>query len=362
MVNEKTRDSNFELLRIFSIITIIISHITMHVLYKQFSPDYIYGPGEMFNNIYFYRRLILIDFFFNVGKVGNVLFILITGYFLCGNKSININKTIKKLLSHMLFATLVLIWASIIIQYFKSDFTHLPSLFLFNDEWWFIGYYFIIILVGNYFINKRIDKIDKNKYISILLILFVIISISYCRETLEGITPSLSKITMGIFFYLLGGFIKKYNPLKNISSLKLVLSELIIMVIAAVSYRNTCLSRMNEALINNSSEFYQKFIHYEEYSLIIVISAIILFELFKRMKIKSKIINFIGESTFMIYLLHDNPYIRSMIGKINLINDLHDDILKFMFFYIALIVIIFIITEIIYLVYKRIMDYLKMIV
>ena len=358
MVKGKMRDSNFELLRIFAMVLIIVHHITVHVVYKQLQPGYIYGPGEMFNNIAYYKKLTLLDFGFQAGKIGNALFILITGYFICGKNNVNLDKTIKKLFSQVLFVTLALIWFSIILQCFKKV-TPLPTLFYFNDEWWFIGYYFIVVLLGKLFINKYINKIDRNKYRSILLILLAIISFSFSRSFVDGLSSSLSIITTGIFLYLLGGYIKLYDSLKNISSIKLVASQLIIIIISVLSYRNMSLSNMNATLISNSNEYYQSFTYYSEWSLIVLISAIIIFELFKRLKIKSKIINLISETTFMIYLFHDNPFSRSIMNKINFINDLYGNMFKFILLYLIIIIVLFIGIYILYLVYQRIMSYIK---
>lgn len=147
---------------------------------------------------------------FQLGKIGNGLFLLISGYFLCCKNDFNINKTIKKIILQVLFVTLALIWFSIIIQYFNI-LTPLPSLFYFNEYWWFIGYFLIVIIIGKY-LNPIINKLDKYKYKydSILLIMFASVSFSFFRLFTDGIFDSLSTIITGVFLFLLGGYIKSY--------------------------------------------------------------------------------------------------------------------------------------------------------
>ena len=64
----------------------------------------------------------------------------------------------------------------------------------------------------------------------------------------------------------------------------------------------------------------------------IIAVAVSLFEIFKRISIpNSKIINFLGMGTFMVYLIHDNIFVHSLWGLKNWVLDLYDAPLLFLF-------------------------------
>ena len=65
---------------------------------------------------------------------------------------------------------------------------------------------------------------------------------------------------------------------------------------------------------NSGNLFIQYIPGYLNNQIIPIALAIAIFEIFRRIQISSNwIINFIGSSTFMIYLIHDNDWIRRAI-------------------------------------------------
>ena len=335
------RQSNFELLRIIAIIMIIIHHIFVHAIKYQLEGPLIYGCGEYFNNFYFYKKLILADYAYSFGKIAVDLFILISGYFLCSSKKIDLLKISKKLIGQLLFITIGIVIASYIhITFINHSFIGSQSVLIFNTEYWFIGYYFLIVLLGKLFINKYINKLDKNKYTILLVILFSIISFSFTAGTLSGIFESSKVILTGIFLYLLGGYLKKYNPFKNIKSFVFILLIILTFVMMAISYKNRTMSDINSSLGNEC--YYQKIEYYSENLLPCLVLSISLFELFSRLKMKSnKIINYIASSTLIVYILHDNEYIRMFFRKIDWIKPYHDNIFKFILLIVLTVVAVF---------------------
>ena len=81
---------SFELLRIIAIVLIIAHHLFVHVVRDQLLDSSMYGCGEMFNNFRFYIKLVLLEYGAAIGKIGVCLFILISGYFMCEKKEIDI--------------------------------------------------------------------------------------------------------------------------------------------------------------------------------------------------------------------------------------------------------------------------------
>lgn len=115
MEKGKTRNSNIELLRSVAMLMIISFHIVCHCVNVQLtdrSSMERLGNG-LFNYPVFYKKLMLLDMMDTFGIVGNVIFILISGYFMVQKgKNIDIVKISKKLLYQLGFASIVLTIAS----------------------------------------------------------------------------------------------------------------------------------------------------------------------------------------------------------------------------------------------------------
>lgn len=110
-----SRDSNIELLRIIAMVLIILSHIVIHCIGVQLTDttSIIRLDNGLFNNPVFYKKLLILVSFTPVGIVGNVIFVIISGYFMV-NREINIGKTAKKLLIQLGYSVIILIIISMI--------------------------------------------------------------------------------------------------------------------------------------------------------------------------------------------------------------------------------------------------------
>ena len=115
MEKVKTRDSNIELLRSVAMLMIISFHIVYHCVNVQLTDK---GSMErlgngLFNQPLFYKKLVFLDMSDTFGIIGNVIFILVSGYFMVQKgKNIDIVKISKKLLCQLGFASVILTIAS----------------------------------------------------------------------------------------------------------------------------------------------------------------------------------------------------------------------------------------------------------
>ena len=317
-MSESKRSSNFELLRIIAMILIMISHIFKHSINVQIYEQF-YSPGEFFDNFEFYDRLVLTYFARTFGPTGCIIFILISGYFLINKEHIDVVKQIKKLLTQLLFAALVLLLMSMV--FFKMGLisTGMVIFDSFNDEWWFIGLYILIIVSAELIINRRISKLTQNQYIMCLVILFALISTELSRGIITKLASGLELLTAGIFVYLLGGYIRIYNPLKNLRVYVIILLLVFSFVIMAVSYYNFSNNSIDQAIIDNN-EYYvpTEYSYYGLYTLPCLLIGVSLFELFRRIKMPTiGIINYIAGSTFMMYLIHENSFVWNWLMTID---------------------------------------------
>ena len=344
MNNKNSRASNIELLRIIAMLMIISYHIIIHCvnvqLVNQTSIEKL--QNGWFNNPVFYKELGALALMMPFGLVGNAIFIMISGYFL-SDREIDILKISKKLLSELLFAAVALVLASSFFIWKFSN-TEVPeSLFsyiriqYFNKMSWFVGYYFIIMLLAFCFLNRFLSKLDKQKYLGFLFTILAISQLSWSGSLLDDLANGLRTVVIGIFLYSLGGYIKKYNPFERIRGFVFILVILFTNFLIGISYHNTIIGKIQTYYYNQTvsgvtaTEFTQSIPKFDNYSIVVVILGVCLFELFRRLPLPElKIINAIARGTFMVYLIHDNGFAYSIWETNDWITLLYNDFWGFM--------------------------------
>ena len=350
------RQSNFELLRIIAMIMIVAHHLTIHCFAVQLGDKSLYALGESFNKAIFFKKLLLPQLFMTGGKIANIIFVLITGYFLIDRK-INITKQIKKIFSQLAFVVPIIVFVSFLFyRYHSNTFIGIQNFNILNSDYWFIGYYIGIISIAYIFLNKFLKKKKKKEYDILLAIMFSILSIAFLRNSISDISPNILTLFVGIFIYSLGGYIRLYSPFKNIRTIILFFIIIISIIALCINNYNNTLVNINIAQSNNMQGIYQSLIGYSEYSIFCLLIGISTFEIFRRIKMKNiRIINYISSSTFMIYLLHDNDFFRNVWRETNWIEVYYNNSVKFIFLYLMWLAIIFGIGILIYTIYYLIL-------
>jgi surface polysaccharide O-acyltransferase-like enzyme len=318
MKQTKERLSNLDLLRIVAMLIIIFHHITVHCVVNQMQD--INGYGSVFAKPLFFKKLFLLDYGAIFGPLGNAIFIMISGYFLVSKgSSVNVGKSAKKLLSQLLIATAFLVSISVFICLKKIHFFDAINLSYFHTGCWFVGYYFIIIVIGKLFLNNWLQTLDEKRYLLFLFALCAIVQLSYSRYILDNFIVDLDVITNGIFIYSTGGYIRKFNPLQKMHTFVIMLSLIIVNLLIPLSTFITRTCAINKYLSGPQNEsFVQPLYSIENYNLIIFTICLLIFELFRRIKLKhSKLISYLGSATFMVYLIHDNPLFYAIWSKNN---------------------------------------------
>ena len=358
MESKKMRSSNMELLRIFAMLMIIAFHIVYHTVRPELTDISLmerFNNG-LFNNPVFYKKLLLLDFVMPLGIVANALFILISGYFMINKgNNIDLGKTAKKLLSHLAFATVVLVIASnVYFQFNKGLSIKMLVINEFNTITWFVGYYFLVIIFAALFLNNYLLKADRNKYRIFLFTVFAVVQFAWSGSLADGLTGGLRTVGTGIFLYALGGYIQIYNPFKKVRT------PIIFAVIAGVyfliflsSYNNTQTNIQNYILSKAENDFIQSVMEYFNYQAVPIVLAVSIFEIFRRIRIKnSRVINYIGGATFMIYLIHDNNFVRSVWKTQDWITLLYYSPVRFVIKIIFYTLIVFLIGVLAYIIYN----------
>lgn len=302
------RNSNIELLRIFAMLMIITSHIYSHCVNTQLTNI----NCTLFNTPNFYRKLLILATINPMGNIANAIFIIISGFFMIvKEEKIDCIKISKKLLLQQGFVAILLTVGSTIFLNLTNNITvNLININIFNNMSWYVGYYFSIIVFAKLILNRYLIKLDRTKYTEILLIMFSIISFSWSGGVLNSLASGLLTFCTGIFLYSLGGYIQRYNPFSKIKTMWLVGFIVVIYLMIYISDYNIIENKIQIYYKNKSTDiFIQEIFGVQNHYFIPIAIGTTIFEIFRRMHgFKSRIINYIGASTFMVYLLHDNEF------------------------------------------------------
>lgn len=306
MSKEKRRQSNFEVLRIFSIMLII----SFHYVWKggfQFDG---FG-GVSFNQI-------LVDLFDHFGELGVNCFMLISGYFLLDTK-FRWRKVILLVCetefyiilsrSFMIFVG----WAELHTWEWRS---YLFPILI--QQYWFITVYILIYILSPY-LQKLVSVLNKKELATLIWTqLFIwclfptfVLGILYHSNNTESMSYY-SRFIWLIVVYLIGAYIRKYgfSLLKNLRrSIVCFIGTLLLIVLYILG------TEFQFFPWQGTSAIY----FWTPNSALQILLSISLFMIFLHLPIPySKTINYIASCTLGIYLLHDgalNPYLWRQVFR-----------------------------------------------
>lgn len=324
------RESNFELLRIVSMIIILAYHTFRYIDTSHFTPwQMLAYHGVRWYGLFGVNCFLLISAWFMVGKpikTRRLFGIILQTAFYC----------ILLFLCHILYNILCGTFDPI------KDIVNieLTSLFspLWSDRYWFITtYVFLYLLIP--FLNKLIQSLSAGSYRRFILIfsLFLFLYMTL-PQTFEN-TTVICNLLWFIYVYLLTGYLKLYckdnflqrhaGILLPVTYILFVLSKQLQTYVIHNYYLNTLIGRTT----GNNMRF----------SFIMLLLAIELFYLFQRIHMKNRLINTIASFMFGVYLFHDNKvfHICELLA-IKLINPFLKAIPSLAFFMFILVIVQFI--------------------
>jgi len=288
----KMRKSNFELLRILSIILIIIFHCSYHSGFAFM--------GKLSPNMF------TIKVFWMFGELGVNLFMLIGGYFMI--KSAFKWKKVILLLCELYFYHFVTIAFAVHkkIFFFGKGKELLPVLFPFmNDQYWFFTAYMIVYLVSPY-VNKMLLSLDKKESKSLLFVLLTVFSI------IPTIYGAMFNNTEGFLYYnrmiwLLVVYIIAAHIRLHSSAAVINIKRSLIGFIATFAFIVASIFAIDRwsdlfSIIGIKEEAF----FWQPNTLPMILLSVFVFGIFMNMKVpSSKVINTVASTTLGIYLLHD---------------------------------------------------------
>lgn len=272
-MTKKVRSSNFELLRIFAMTSIILYHCLSE-----------YAPKVEDERLALSMYYIL--------HWGVPVFLLISGFF-------SVKFSVKKIIHFWLYCA---IW--MIISYLLScamgfrqfDVHSFGTCFLpiSHSTLWFVPFYFWLIILSP-LLNPALAQMDDRKlFITLIVLLSATLYFSFIWNS--KIIQAGKSIIYFICIYVLGAFLRRCVSKKNLSLRTLLLCEGVFIITVIVA---------SFILPFHHLKIVQKLVFYYV-SPGLILSAVLLFLIFSRIKIQSRLINYVAESAFAIYLFHEN--------------------------------------------------------
>lgn len=225
-------------------------------------------------------------------------YIIITGYFMEG-KRIRFKKVLE-IEMLLLFYSLIICFIAVFIFKCKDKKYIVESFFPFTSNMWWFASNYILLYIFIPILNFIINKLNKFYFTLINILIMILIGI----VPILNLDINMRAIYIFIALYFFGAYIKRYkiNLNKNLA----IISYLVLVAIISI--------------LNIESAIIKKQIlgEYWKYdNIFIILASIMFFIYFKNIKIKgerlSKLISTISSTTFSIYLIHDNPFIRSKL-------------------------------------------------
>lgn len=329
------RQSNLEVLRILSMILIVLSHSIVH--------------GNLGNSDLIYNEFSIIGLQLG-SRIGVNCFILISGYFMVEStyKVKKLYSLLFQIFTYSIAISSILIIIGVIPFSIKNMiYAILPTI---TSQYWFATAYVILYLFTPYLqlLVMAMTKKQHGMIISILLFIWSII------PTILLGNPGYSNLGWLICIWLIAAYIRLYHnhSLNYIKVWHGILCLLIIVLMTIGIY-----------YIGSNDIFIQEnavYLFAEMNKVPAVICSLLLFLGFKNIHIKnSNWINNLAGCTFGVYLLHDNPQIRSFLWEQICQNQNYVDSPWFVIHLIVCVIIVFICGIVVEMLRKKLINSIK---
>lgn len=298
-MNKLERQSNFELLRIISILFIILHHIAVH---GNWGNGGVFFPENITFNAMFLQGIL------PLGKIGVNIFVLISGYFLISYSKCTWPKLFM-LWAEMLFYSVLISGLFILFDGTVLSSRQILDVFLpfLSNTWWFASAYLILLALSP-FLNKMILACDEKAHLRLILgalILWVV------APAITGISLQYNDIVWLFTLYTIAAYIRVYpNHFYRKASIYVTIAIAVYVILMTIAY---CID-----ITGYTSEFWgiYNFIDYNNrmngpFALMISVCLLLAFCKIDIGKVKA--VNIVSSAVFGVYLLHDHPLVRQWV-------------------------------------------------
>lgn len=343
LLKEIKRESGIELLKIFALFLIVITHVVQTLGTKSLDTSMIYYLS--FGAPTVDMTQLIITFLRQVGHIGNDIFFICSAWFLVGRKEFESKKAVI-LWSDTIFISiiwfLVLTLTGTDVGQELTEKSFFPNLYQNN---WYITLYLIFLFIYP-ILNRAIETLTQKQHFiaSVTLFLFGVFAYFYFPSV-----PFSSYLTVWISLYFGISYLKQYG-MRFCDS---VLANLFMIVIGILGIIGLMMYQNYIGLkdFSGDSEMLLKWNSLS--SPFVIMTSLGLFNVFRQIRFKSRFINYISSVSLFVYLIHENILVRiyyrpRIWAEIARRFDLYDHYVKWIFIYSGALLIASIILGIIY--------------
>lgn len=317
----RIRQSNFELLRIVSMLLVVVTHVNFYSLGWPQPSDLSIAPKET-----------VVKLFFESLSICCVnVFVLISGWF-------RLKPSASKFFN-LLFQCFFFSFGLLLVAFISKDY-QIGTLYseikrsLLLRDYWFITSYILLILLSPV-LNAFVDNTSKKTHLSVVCCFFLYQTIYGWFIKANGINSGYSTISF-IGLYLLAQFIKKY--LFRATQLK---SSLYFLAFFICCILNTLIC----IIMLKTGRGIQRFFYYT--NPLVILSSVLLILAFSKIELYNKTINYIASSALAVYLFHQNHFVSDDFKRMSLCIYLNNDVLHYFLKIILFVISVFVISVII---------------
>ena len=292
----KGRRSNFELLRLISMLMIIAHHFA---LYNGSATAYALDTaGGM------WIQLMRVG-----GKIGVCIFVMISGYFLTGYTVHRFSKIMRFWLQVLFYSAAIFIVTLIAAPGAEVSFkTVVENIFpLIHDRWWFATTYFILFMLSP-FINRMLRSLSAKASLGLIAILFVMLSLV---PTVFLKMMRVSELGWFLLPYCLGAHVRLHG-------MRIFKHKALYWIAATAAYGLNFWLRtvfLKTGIENQTLNDYSS-IFTNINGAPVVITALLIFLAFAQLpSFSQKVINIPAQAAFGVYLIHEHPSIRDWLSN-----------------------------------------------
>ena len=297
----KERKSGVELLKLFAILLIIISHITQTL---QEANPYISISGYIWDFSFASMNIqgMALQFMRSFGVFGNLVFFICSAWFLLNSNKVNTKKWLFILLEVWSVSAVIAVAFVLLKKGGVAGKHYIMSFFpsIFSNNWYLTCY--LLFYPIHVFLNKMISQISQKSHLRFVISAFILY---YVIDFALGSYFFVSELLLWIIVYLFISYIQKYMPdfranKKLNITIVIVCTVLYLALIFVTNVIGLRVNYLNDKMLRWVAN----------YNPFLLLSAICLFNLSINSQYTSKFVNGIAGLSLLIYVIHENILIR----------------------------------------------------
>lgn len=308
MAMKKMRQSNFELLRIISMLMIVASHLASHGVQHQLDTDMafkIWKTGPILNKV-------VTSALIPGGGIGVGIFFMLTGYFQIDKDKMSVRKVVLETVFYGWSITLIYFFLRVAgfssVAGSRVPMNTLLKTFLEpvgSGAWWFVTVYVIIMLVSPC-LNYYLRKLNVKQFVRLVTLAWL-----FCYTAAYFVEASYASLYRGVFFYIVGVFCKKVLTNKNISQCIYIGLSGLFWILGTALYYVYGYAFLTEGM---NAKLILAICRTAYFALVVPVCSVNIFKLFEKIDSRiNKVINELAKSAFSVYLISDSGIVREFL-------------------------------------------------